>query len=90
MLLGSLMNKRDALVSKIAQKKLHRYRLKEFREAFQLTQEDVAQHLQCKQSLIAKYEANKAEITTTKLIKLSELFHCSLDTLIEKLPEGRD
>ena len=46
------------------------------------TQEELANKLKINRSTVAKWENGKALPRTEMLIKLSELFHCTIDELV--------
>jgi len=60
-------------------------RLKEMRVRKGLSQDQVAEAMDCVQSLISKYEAAEANVTLEIVIKLADVFGCTTDYLV-----GRD
>lgn len=56
--------------------------LKEFRLKNNLTQKQVGEFLGITESMVQKYEFNKADINISKLNKLSKLFKVPIETLI--------
>lgn len=57
--------------------------LKHIRKTNNLRQEDIANKLNIKQATYSGYESGKYEPSIDMLIKLSELFHTSIDNLIK-------
>ena len=57
-------------------------RIKELRLEKGLSQEELGQFLNIQKSAISKYERGALEPNKTMLIKMSELFHCSVDYLL--------
>lgn len=57
-------------------------RLKELRQARELSQMDLAKKTGLSQSAIAKWELNKTEPTASNLITLSNFFDESIDYLL--------
>ena len=57
-------------------------RIKDMREDMDLSQTDVAKVLNCSQVAYSYYENGKRDIPTSVLIKLSNLYHCSIDYLL--------
>lgn len=57
-------------------------RIKDLREDFDLSQEDVAQILHCTQAAYSYYENGKRDIPTSVLISLASLYNCSIDYLL--------
>lgn len=62
-------------------------RLKEIREDRDLTQQQVADILNCKQNTYQQYESEKRQIPLQFLIKLCEFYNVSSDYILE-LPRG--
>ena len=62
-------------------------RLKEIREDRDLTQQQVADILNCKQNTYQQYESGKRQIPLQFLIKLCEFYNVSADYILE-LPRG--
>ena len=62
-------------------------RLKEIREDRDLTQQQVADILNCKQNTYQQYESEKRQIPLQFLIKLCEFYNVSADYILE-LPRG--
>lgn len=48
-----------------------------------LTQEDLAETMEVSRQTVSKWESDAAFPETDKLIKLSKLFGCTMDTLIK-------
>ncbi len=59
-------------------------RIKILREEFNYTQQDLANKLECSKSVIGLYENETRKPSLDVLIKLSEIFNCSIDFLIGK------
>lgn len=57
-------------------------RIRDMREQFKLTQQQVAEYLICDQSLYSKYERGEREIPLNIMIKLAKLFKTSVDYLV--------
>lgn len=57
-------------------------RIKELRLEKGLSQEELGKFLNIQKSAISKYERGALEPNKTMLIKMSELFHCSIDYLL--------
>lgn len=63
-------------------------RLKDLREDKDLTQQQIAQILNCKQNTYQQYESEKRQIPIQALIKLALYYNVSIDYILElpKLP----
>ena len=59
-------------------------RIKKLREEFQMTQQELAEKLNGAKSTIAMYENETRKPSMEVLIKLSEIFNCSIDYLLGK------
>ncbi len=59
-------------------------RIKQLREEFQFSQNDLAQRLGGAPSSIAMYEKEERKPSMEVLIKLSEIFNCSIDYILGK------
>lgn len=57
-------------------------KLKDIREDRDLTQEQIAQILNCKQNTYQQYESGKRQIPTQALIKLALFYNISLDYIL--------
>ena len=57
--------------------------IKENRKLKNLSQEELAKELHISRQSISKWETGKSLPTTDQLILLSEIFDCSLDTLLK-------
>lgn len=57
-------------------------RIRDLREDNDLTQEKVAKHLMCDQSLYSKYERGEREIPLKLVIELANLYNVSVDYLV--------
>lgn len=53
--------------------------LKSLREDNDLTQQDIANYLNCSQTAYSKWEKGQRDITIDKLIKLAKFYNVSLD-----------
>ncbi len=58
-------------------------RLKELREDRDLTQQDVAKILNCKQNTYQQYESGKRQLPLQALTKLCEFYNVSADYILE-------
>jgi len=56
-------------------------RIKELRQAANLTQQAVAEELKVDRSTVAYWESNTASPRAEHLPKLADLFHCTIDAL---------
>lgn len=59
-------------------------RIKKLREEFQMTQQELAEKLNGAKSTVAMYENETRKPSMEVLIKLSEIFNCSIDYLLGK------
>lgn len=59
-------------------------RIRELRQDHDLTQREVAEFLGMSQTGYSKYETGENDIPTTVLIKLSKLYHVSIDYILEQ------
>lgn len=59
-------------------------RLKEFRKKVNLSQEQVANYINVNQRTYSGYELGKSEPSNEILIKLADLFHVSVDEILER------
>lgn len=59
-------------------------RIKQLREEFKITQQDLSDKLNCSKSVIGLYENETRKPSLEVLIKLSEIFNCSIDYLFCK------
>ena len=59
-------------------------RIKTLREEFNYTQQDLANKLACSKSVIGLYENETRKPSMEVLIKLSEIFDCSIDYILGK------
>lgn len=57
-------------------------RIRDLREDNDMTQTDVAQYLGCSQRIYSNYERGEVAIPIEFLIKLSQLYHTSVDYLL--------
>ena len=59
-------------------------RIKILREEFNFTQQDLADRLECSKSVIVLYESETRKPSLEILLKLSEIFDCSIDYILCK------
>lgn len=59
-------------------------RIKKLREEFNYTQQDLANKLNSSKSVIGLYESETRKPSLEVLVKLSEIFNCSIDYLLGK------
>lgn len=59
-------------------------RIKKLREELDLTQQDLANKLNCSKSVIGLYESETRKPSLEVLVKLSEIFDCSIDYILDK------
>lgn len=59
-------------------------RIKILREEFNFTQQDLANKLECSKSVIGLYESETRKPSMEILLKLSEIFDCSIDYILGK------
>ena len=57
-------------------------RIRDLREDADMTQRQVAEYLQMSQTGYSKYETGENDIPTQVLIKLSKLYHASIDYML--------
>ena len=57
-------------------------RIRDLRQAADLTQKQVAKILKCSQQVYSNYELGQRDIPTEVLIKLSELYKVSVDYIL--------
>ncbi len=65
-------------------------KIAQMRKESNLTQEQLADLLGVSRQSVSKYESNLAYPETEKIIKLSEIFHCSMDYLLRDEIEKND
>ena len=65
-------------------------KLSKERKANNYTQEQLADILGVSRQTVSKWELDVAYPETEKLIKLGELFHCSMDYLLKETVEEKD
>ena len=58
--------------------------IKILREEFNLTQQDLANRLKSSKSVIGLYESETRKPSLEVLVKLSEIFNCSIDYILGK------
>lgn len=56
-------------------------KIRDLREDNDLTQRQIAEYLQCDQSLYSKYERQEREVPLRVMVKLAEYYNTSLDHL---------
>lgn len=59
-----------------------RPRIRDMREDHDLTQQQVAEHLMCDQSLYSKYERGERDVPLNIMIKLAKFYCTSIDYLV--------
>ena len=59
-------------------------RIRNLREDRDLTQRDLAQHLNCTQACYSHYESGKRDIPTEVLSKLADFYGVSTDYLLDR------
>jgi transcriptional regulator with XRE-family HTH domain len=59
-------------------------RIKILREEFNLTQQDLANRLESSKSVIGLYESETRKPSLEVLVKLAEIFNCSIDYILGK------
>ena len=64
------------------------YRLKEYRELAKLTQKELANKLDVSESAYRSYELGDRKIPLDLLMKLSGIYHTSVDVLIGNATQG--
>ena len=57
--------------------------IKEHRESHKMTQNELAEILGVNRSAVAMWETGKNYPSVRQLIKLSEIFHCTIDELVK-------
>ena len=57
-------------------------RIRDLREDRDLTQKDLAKHLNCSQQVYSNYELGQRDIPTDLLIKLSNFYDVSVDYIL--------
>ncbi len=62
-------------------------RIKDLREDKDITQKEIAEFLNCDQSLYSKYELDKREIPRVLLIKLAMYYNVSMDYIMGISPK---
>ena len=65
-------------------------KLVEIRKQRSLNQSQVADTMGCDQSLISKYESADAEVSLDALIKLADIYGCSVDYLLGRQSSNTD
>ena len=66
-----------------------RLRIRDMREDRDLTQQKVAEYLQCDQSLYSKYERGEREVPLHIIVKLALFYDTSVDYLLGLTNESR-
>lgn len=59
-------------------------RIKQLREEYRFTQQELADKLNCSKSIIGLYESEIRKPSLEVLVKLSEIFSCSIDYILCK------
>lgn len=57
-------------------------RIRDLREDHDLTQRQVAKHLNCSQQVYSNYELGQRDIPTEVLIRLSQFYNVSVDYIL--------
>lgn len=63
-------------------------RLREMREKYNITQEDVAERLEITSAAISSYERGERTPSLQVILKLSYIYNCSVDYLLGKSNEN--
>ena len=58
------------------------FRLRDLREDHDMKQKDLAAYLKCSQQLYSNYELGQRDVPTDILIRLSQLYHVSVDYIL--------
>ena len=64
-------------------------RLRDLREDYDLSQQQIAQYLGTYQSHYSKYERGVRDIPTEYLIRLADLYHTSIDYILERTDDPK-
>lgn len=64
--------------------------LNELRKGEKLTQQEVADELNIKKSTYCLYEKGKREPSLINIVKLSNLFACSIDLIVKALIKAQE
>lgn len=59
--------------------------MRQQREKNKMTQEALAEVMGISRSIVAMWETGRAMPTTDKLVKLAEIFHCTVDEVLKFL-----
>lgn len=62
-------------------------RLKELRKSKNLTQKDISKKLEISPTLYSIYESGKKEIPISILSKIAQIYHTSIDFIVEETDE---
>ena len=57
-------------------------KIKEYRERYKLSQEELARRLRIDRSSVAKWESDCNTPRLAHLLELTKIFHCSVDDLV--------
>ena len=57
-------------------------RLRELREDYDIKQKELAAYLYCSQQVYSNYELGQRDVPTDILIRLSQLYHVSVDYIL--------
>lgn len=57
-------------------------RLRDLREDHDMKQKDLASYLNCSQQVYSNYELGQRDVPTDILIRLSQLYHVSVDYIL--------
>lgn len=58
------------------------FRLRDLREDHDMKQKDLAAYLSCSQQVYSNYELGQRDVPTDILIRLSQLYHVSVDYIL--------
>lgn len=58
------------------------FRLRDLREDHDMKQKDLAAYLKCSQQVYSNYELGQRDVPTDILIRLSQLYHVSVDYIL--------
>ena len=64
-------------------------RIRDMREDRDLSQQKIAEYLQCDQSIYSKYERGKRDVPLHILVKLALFYHTSIDYLVGLTNEAK-
>ena len=64
-------------------------RIRDLREDKDLTQQQMAEYLQCSQVCYSNYETGKREVPSDVLVRLAQFYRTSVDYLVELTDEEK-